>query len=128
MKVLMDMINALNHPPMLVTDPRVHYARYLQVLFWFFFFPTSMYFLPVHLPCYPHVFFRPSLSPIQRAIHDVEFHLRQALSCASKARQSGEGEAAEALSKSAAERLSLLLCQEGRDGEAAEVLKRHGFT
>lgn len=57
----------------------------------------------------------------------MEFHLRQALGCASKARERGGGEAAEELGQSAAERLSLLLCQEGKDKEAAKILKRHGF-
>ncbi|CAN0392079.1 unnamed protein product [Ectocarpus sp. 12 AP-2014] len=60
----------------------------------------------------------------QRAIKDVEFHLRQALGSASKP---GGGYQGEEIAQAAAERLSLLLCQEGRNKEAAKVLKRHGF-
>ncbi|CAM9691891.1 unnamed protein product [Ectocarpus fasciculatus] len=60
----------------------------------------------------------------QRAIKDVEFHLRQALGSASKP---GGGDQGEEVAQAAAERLSLLLCQEGRNKEAAKVLKRHGF-
>ncbi|CAM9323791.1 unnamed protein product [Scytosiphon promiscuus] len=60
----------------------------------------------------------------QRAIKDVEFHLRQALGAASKA---GTGAQGEEIAQAAAEGLSLLLCQEGRDKEAAKVLKRQGF-
>lgn len=71
--------------------------------------------------------FRPSpavaLHP-QRAIKDVEFHLRQALGSASKP---GAGEEGQEVAQAAAEGLSLLLCQEGRDKEAAKVLKRRGF-
>eukprot|EP00752_Nemacystus_decipiens_P001527 g1497.t1 len=60
----------------------------------------------------------------QRAVKDVEFHLRQALGSASKPEA---GEEAQEVAQAAAEGLSLLLCQEGRDKEAAKVLKRRGF-
>ncbi|CAB1097788.1 unnamed protein product [Ectocarpus sp. CCAP 1310/34] len=46
----------------------------------------------------------------------------QALRSASKS-----GDQGEEVAQAAAERLSLLLCQEGRNKEAAKVLKRHGF-
>lgn len=56
----------------------------------------------------------------------MESHLRQALECA--ARTAGRREEEEDdLARTATERLSLLLCQEGRDDEAAEMLKGHGF-
>ena len=55
---------------------------------------------------------------------DVEFHFRQALGAASKP---GAGEEEQDVAQAAAEGLSLLLCQEGRDKEAAKVLKRRGF-
>lgn len=54
----------------------------------------------------------------------MEFHLRLALGSASKPEAGAEGEE---IAQAAAERLALLLCQEGRDKEAATVLKRHGF-
>lgn len=54
----------------------------------------------------------------------MEFHLRQALGAASKP---GTGEEGQEVARTAAESLSLLLCQEGRDKEAAKVLKRQGF-
>ena len=60
----------------------------------------------------------------QRAIRDVEFHLRLAIGSASK---SGTGPEGEEIARVAAERLALLLCQEGRNKEAAKILKRQGF-
>jgi len=50
--------------------------------------------------------------------------MRQALGAASK---HGTGEEGQEVARAAAEGLSLLLCQEGRDKEAAKVLKRQGF-
>lgn len=60
----------------------------------------------------------------QRAVRDVEFHLRLALASASKP---GTGPEGEEIARTAAERLALLLCQEGRNKEAAKILKRQGF-
>lgn len=48
------------------------------------------------------------------------------MTCACKL-QGGYSGRAEAMGKDAAERLALLLCQEGRDKEAAKILKNHGF-
>lgn len=79
--------------------------------------------------CFDFVLFRrlvcPTVNTIyQRAIRDVEFHLRLALGSASKA---GTGPEGEEIARAAAERLALLLCQEGRNKEAAKILKRQGF-
>ncbi|CAN0053150.1 unnamed protein product [Discosporangium mesarthrocarpum] len=69
----------------------------------------------------------------KRAIHDVKDHLMQALSLSTPKAGAGAGEAAGAgagnpeVAEESASLLSLLLCQEGQEREAAGLLKRQGF-